>query len=323
MLMLGFSAVDWSIVIVYMIIATAPGFLCRKYIKGQDDFLVAGRTLSVYLATATLTATETGLITIMYMAQFGYTNGFSAMAVGVIALCCTLFLGLTGFMVSGLRQSGATTIADYYQKRYARGVRILGGFVIATAGILNYGVFLRVESDFIRFITGIPDLHIQTASGPVDISSIKLVMTVMVLLVLTYTLLGGMVSVVVTDYIQFIVMTAGIFGTTYWLLNRPEVGGFEGMRQAVETYRPSYGFNPFASKWDPATHAYIGVGVHKDLDVKHPAQLGVGEDQYPFDKDDRSRFDPAGHGRAIVLRKVIDGRLDGIAGAELSEVLDK
>ena len=34
--------------------------------------------------------------------------------------------------------------------------------------------------------------------------------SVMVLLVLTYTLLGGMVSVVVTDYIQFIVMTAGI-----------------------------------------------------------------------------------------------------------------
>ena len=87
-----------------------------------------------------------GLITVMYWAEFGYTNGFSAMTIGVIAFVTTLFVGLTGFMVSGLRASGATTVAEYYEIRYGRGVRILGGIIIAVAGILNYGVFLQVEA---------------------------------------------------------------------------------------------------------------------------------------------------------------------------------
>src|SRR5687768_6880780 len=142
--MIGFAAIDWSIVGVYMLIATIPGFFCRKYVQGQDDFLLAGRTLSVWLATATLTATEMGLITVMYMAEMGYINGFSAMVLGVIGLVTTMFVGLTGFMVSGLRASGVTTVAEYYQQRYSRGVRILGGFIIAGAGILNYGVFLKI-----------------------------------------------------------------------------------------------------------------------------------------------------------------------------------
>ncbi|MEP0841258.1 MAG: sodium:solute symporter family protein [Phycisphaerae bacterium] len=284
---LAFSNIDWWIVGVYLLIATVPGFFCRKYIKGQEDFLIAGRSLSIWLATATLTATEMGLVTVMYMAQMGFENGLSAMVLGVIAFCATLFVGLTGFMVSGLRRSGATTVAEYYQQRYSPGVRVLGGLIIATAGILNYGVFLKVEANFIRIITEVPDLNVtiddsgggwkltlakaaagpaatasdptSTAPGPLPpsppsaaggarsyhLSSIKLVMSILVVIVLLYTLLGGMVSVVLTDYIQFIVLTLGIGLTTWWILARePAVGGMEGVVEAVRVHRPYYGLDP-------------------------------------------------------------------------------
>ena len=132
--MIGFGTIDWWIVGFYVLLAAVPGFLCRKYILRQADFLIAGRTLSIFLATATLTATEMGLITVMYMAEFSYRHGFSGMVVGLLAGSATLFVGLTGFMVKGLRASGATTVADYYERRYTRGVRILGGFIIAAAG---------------------------------------------------------------------------------------------------------------------------------------------------------------------------------------------
>ena len=52
MVIAAFDTVDWWIVGFYVLLATLPGFLCRKYIHGQADFLVAGRTLSVFLATA-------------------------------------------------------------------------------------------------------------------------------------------------------------------------------------------------------------------------------------------------------------------------------
>lgn len=304
---IGFAAVDWGIVGIYVLFAAVPGFLCRKYIRGQADFLIAGRTLSIFLATATLTATELGLITVMYWAEFGYVNGFSAMVMGVIAFVATLFVGLTGFMVKGLRASGATTVASYYEIRYSRGVRILGGLIVAAAGVLNYGVFLRIEAEFVRIITGIPDLEIHAvyadtprgpsadlfsapdtapalaaadaapvsstalamseasspasaSKPPLTIPSVNLVMSVLLIVVLSYTLLGGMVSVVLTDYIQFIVLTAGLAATTWWVMVHPDVGGFAGMVQAVVQHRPGYGFNPFLTGTNVAGAA-VGLGA--------------------------------------------------------------
>ncbi len=259
---LAFSTVDWWIVGVYMLIATIPGFLCRKYIKGQDDFLIAGRSLNIWLATATLTASEMGLITVMYMAEMGFANGFSAMVLGVIAGGTTLFVGITGFMVAGLRRSGVTTVAEYYEKRYSRGVRVLGGFIIAAAGILNYGVFLKVEANFIKIITGIPDLYISfgdAGAAAHHIPGINLVMSILVMIVLLYVLLGGMVSVVLTDYIQFIVLTLGIGATTWWVMTLPEVGGMQGMIEAVGKQRPGYGLDPTKTGLS-ASGAIIGMG---------------------------------------------------------------
>jgi len=257
----AFTPWDWAIVVVYLFVGTLPGFLLRKYIRGQAEFLVAGRSLSVFLATATLTATELGLITVMYFAQAGFLHGFSAFGIGLIALGCTLFVGLTGFMVAGFRASGVTTFAEYYEKRYSRRVRLLGGLILATAGILNYGVFLRVEAEFVRIVTNIPDMVLSspTHGWSLSIPSVEFVMTALVVLVLGYTLLGGMVSVVVTDYIQFIVLTLGMGITTWLVLADPQTGGVGGIAQAVHDYRGPFGVNPLTKgNWRDMV---IGLGA--------------------------------------------------------------
>jgi hypothetical protein len=53
------------------------GLMVRKYVSKVDHFLVAGREMNVYLGIASLAATEFGIITCMYTAQAGYTNGFA------------------------------------------------------------------------------------------------------------------------------------------------------------------------------------------------------------------------------------------------------
>ena len=211
----AFATVDYWIVAVYVLVATLPGLLCRKYVRGQDDFLIAGRSLSVYLATATLTATEMGLVTVVYMAQIGFVNGLSGMVLGLIAAGATVAVGLTGFMVSGLRASGATTVAEYYQKRYSTGVRLLGGLIIATAGIMNYGMFLRPEAEFVRTITGMHDLEIAAVgvpgAVPLFISSIKLTMVVMIGLGAALHDAGAAWwSVTLTNYVRFVLLSIGM-----------------------------------------------------------------------------------------------------------------
>lgn len=263
-MLLAFATIDWCILLSCVLATTLPGFFCRKYIRGQNDFLIAGRTLSVYLATAALATTELGLISVVFAAEMGFATGLSGLMLGVIAGATALGVGLTGFMVRGFRESGATTVADYYQRRYSPGVRLLGGFIIATAGILNYGMFLRPEADFVRIVMRIPDVTIPVTgvggAGSMVLSSTALVMVALVVLVLLYTVVGGMVSVALTNYLRSIVLAASMGAVTWWVWKHPDVGGFRGILTAVEVHRPGYGLNPFTTR-DLVGGGFLGLGL--------------------------------------------------------------
>ena len=190
MLETNFSNIDWFIVAVYLAGTVVIGLGVNRYIKGMGDFLVAGRSLRTRLGIATMIGSELGLVTAMFAAQKGFTTGFSAFHIGLMAGIATLIVGVTGFIVVPLRRMGVMTIPEFYEKRFrSRSLRIVGGFILAAAGILNMGLFLKAGAVFVSGITGIDD------------DAVKWVMTVMIVLVLFYTCLGGMVSVIITDYV--------------------------------------------------------------------------------------------------------------------------
>ncbi|NOZ23886.1 MAG: sodium:solute symporter family protein [Planctomycetes bacterium] len=205
--MSNWSPVDWVIIVIYVIFSGIIGVICRRYIHNMADFIVAGRRLKTGLAIATFSGTEMGLVTIMYMAEQGYTNGLSAFTIGVIAGTVMAIIGATGFIVYRLRQTGVMTIAELYEVRYSKNVRILGGVVIAGAGILNTGVFLRVGAQFLQIVTGMPKVAVILGH---QVPVLNIVMTVLLVVVLLYTMLGGMISVVFTDYFQFIMIVLGM-----------------------------------------------------------------------------------------------------------------
>ncbi|MDH4220767.1 MAG: hypothetical protein OEW23_18565, partial [Candidatus Aminicenantes bacterium] len=195
----NFRTVDWIIVCVYICIPVVIGIIVKKYIRQLSDFIVAGRSLKLFIAIATLTGTELGLVTVMYNAELGFKHGLSAFHVGIIETLCILAIGLTGFIVYKLRQLRIMTIPEFYEMRFGRNVRIVGGIILALGGILNMGLFLQAGARFMMGVTGY--------SNP---AGLKLFMSVMLIMVLIYTVMGGMVSVVLNDFMQFIVLSIGM-----------------------------------------------------------------------------------------------------------------
>ncbi len=227
----NFTELDWIIVIGYVSLSIFIGLFASRFIKGTSDYVVAGRNLGTALSVATMTGTEMGLITVMYSAQKGFTGGFAAFHIAVIAGVVTLFVGLTGFIVVPLRRTKVMTIPEYYEARFGRRVRILGGTLLAFGGILNMGLFLKVGSQFIIGVTGI-----DPASG-----LLTLVMISLIVLILFYTILGGMVSVVIADYVQFTVLSMGLLVVVYLSLNQL---GWTEMVEVVRQHKGEPGFNP-------------------------------------------------------------------------------
>ena len=200
----NFGMVDWAIVICYPMISVVIGLIVRKYITNMKDFVTAGQGLGTCLGIATLTGTELGLITVMYSAEKGFKYGFSSFHIALVAGVVTFFVGITGFLIYRLRTMGVLTIPGFYRRRFGRKTQILGGIMMAVAGILNMGLFLKVGAMFIVGITGMdPTGH-----------SLEMVMGFLIALVLLYTCLGGMVSVVLSDYLQFVVLSIGMVVTT-------------------------------------------------------------------------------------------------------------
>ena len=196
----NFTTLDWVIVILYPLLSVGIGLYVRRLIVSMKEFVVAGQGLGVCLGIATMTGTELGLITVMYSAQKGFVGGFAAFHIALAAGIVTFIVGVTGLFVYRLREMDVMTIPEYYERRFDRRTRVLGGVMMALGGILNMGLFLKVGAMFLVGITGL------SAEG----WALPTVMIFLISLVLIYTCLGGMVSVVIADYVQFVVLSFGL-----------------------------------------------------------------------------------------------------------------
>ncbi|MFC1585285.1 sodium:solute symporter [Fibrobacterota bacterium] len=232
----NFSTIDWIIVCGYICVPLGIGIYLRKYISGSGDFIVAGRNLRLFLAVATLTGTEMGLVTIMYSSEAGFINGFSAFHIGVIECLAVLAIGLTGFIIYKLRESRVMTIPEYYEKRYNQKVRVVGGIVLSLGGILNMGLFLQAGANFMMGITGVSDP-----------AMLKIFMSVMLTMVLVYTVAGGMVSLAINDFIQFIVLSFGMLIGSIYIIK--EIG-WSTLFTIPANAPNSFTFNPVSEKSD-------------------------------------------------------------------------
>lgn len=229
----NFSVIDWCIVAVYLLGTAVIGLCVNRFVKNVGDYIVAGRAIKPYLGIATMIGTELGLVTVMYAAQKGFTGGFSAFHIALVAAIVTLAVGLSGFIVVPLRRMDVMTIPEFYEKRFGRGVRVFGGAILVASGVLNMGLFLKAGSIFVTGITGM--------TSPL---ALKLVLSGLLGLVLIYTVLGGMISVIVTDYVQFIVLSFGLIVSCIYAVQKL---GWQTIIDTVTEQRGPAGFNPFHS----------------------------------------------------------------------------
>ncbi|MBI5095075.1 MAG: sodium:solute symporter family protein [Candidatus Hydrogenedentes bacterium] len=229
-----FSALDGSIVGLYLLFTMIAGIAVRKYVGNVETFLMAGREMKLYLGIASLAATEFGIVTCMYTAQNGYDKGFAGAMPGILFFLAYLLIGWTGFCITPMREAGVMTLPELFERRFGLRIRRLSGVVIILSGLLNMGVYLRMGGDFLVAVSGISREHY----------SLEIMMSLLLLAVCGYTILGGMLSVLVTDFLQFVVMSAGLIMVTTYIVWRT---GWSTIVQAVDQHYGAGGFNPFAN----------------------------------------------------------------------------
>ena len=267
----NFATLDWWIVAVYLLGSVVIGVVANRYIHNVAGYMVGGRGSGAALNAATYIGTGLGLVTIMYSSIDGFNKGFTYMILALIGVVMGVALGSTGFVIKRLREYKLTTLPEYFQLRYSRRVRVTAGVICAVAGILNMGLFPKMGATFITYATGLgraeqvvaapaepkaasPATTDQPAQETAPAASrgamskqaltVNLITSILIALVLLYTVLGGMVSVIVTDYIQFVILSIGLGLGLYFCLSHADIG-WSGMVGTLAEHRGAAAFNPF------------------------------------------------------------------------------
>src|SRR5918997_656105 len=193
----------------------AFGFWGKRRARTESDFLVAGRRLGPLLYAGTMSALVLGGASTIGGVGLGYEYGLSGMwlvvAIGTgVLLLSLLFAG----RVQRLR---VYTVSQMLELRYGPGSSVLSGVVM-----FGYTLMLSVTSTiaYATIFGALLDLG--------RVPSIVIGGSVVVL----YSTLGGMWSITLTDFVQFVIKTVGIF-----LVLLPvvvvEAGGFGGLADAL------------------------------------------------------------------------------------------
>ena len=199
----------WIGIAVYMGILLAIGLYSGRKVNDMKDFLVAGRRLPLWMATATLLATWFGAGSSMGVSATVFSDGLG----GVLAdpLGASLSLMLAGvFIVGLLRKKKHLTVTDIIAERFGRGAGIYASLWMLpvyigwiSAQLLGMGTILHV-------ITGI-SVFKGTMIGAI--------------VVLIYTVSGGMWAVTLTDVVQVSLLALGLIVIMPFAVN--EAGGLD------------------------------------------------------------------------------------------------
>ena len=190
----GVMKLLWVGIIFYLAAMLFIGWLSSRKVKSMSDFLVAGRRLPLWMATATLLATWFGAGSSMGVAATVYSDGIG----GVIAdpFGASISLLLAGiFIVGVLRKKGCMTVTDIIEKRFGSAAGIYASLWMIPVYVGWLAAQLLGLGTMLHLLTGI-NVSTGTIIGAV--------------VVLIYTCAGGMWAVTLTDVVQVGLIIIGL-----------------------------------------------------------------------------------------------------------------
>jgi len=181
-------------ILAYVALQLAIGLWISRRIKSEDDYLVAGRRMGPLLATGTIFATWFGAETCLGGAGAAYDGGISLASAEPFAYgLCVVFLGFA--FARKLWHLRLTTLADFFERRYSRGVAQLAACLMIPTSLLWAAAQIRAFG------------QVLASAGELEL---ELAITLATALVIVYTAAGGLLADAVTDLVQSACLLLGL-----------------------------------------------------------------------------------------------------------------
>ena len=215
---MAIDIIDGLVILVYLVGIVGVGYYASTRVNSSADYAVAGRSMKFPVLCGTLIGTTIGAAATMGKAGKAYEAGF---AVLYASLAYMLGYFIMAFFASRLRRANIDSMPDILQRRYGPKMRIVGGVILLLAGIPVLGIQLTACGLIVTQF--LPELGIGFPAA----------VLIAAVVIVVYTLLGGLLAVAFTDLLQVGIMFLGI-GILLPLLLITEFGSAQALQEALQ-----------------------------------------------------------------------------------------
>jgi len=231
------APIDWLIIVLYFAAIIAIGLYLRRFTRTGNDFFLAGRKNSSWVAGLAFLSANLGALEIL-----GWTGGtmkygmFVSHFYWIGAVPAMIFLGL--YMMPFYYSSKIHSVPGYLLLRFDERVRLLNAISFAVMTLLMSGINLYLMALVFKVLLGW-DWHVSMWISAAAIGC--------------YITLGGLLSAIFTEIVQFFLIWFGLFLVS--IMGIMELGGV----RAVLSGLPQSMGRLWATTGDPSMNA---MGVH-------------------------------------------------------------
>ncbi len=244
-------APDIAIIAVYFAMVLGIGFYLRRFTKSGEDFFLAGREMTSWVAALSFVSANLGALELMGWAAASYQYGIlAAHWYWIGAIPAMLFLGIV--MMPFYYISKTHSVPGYLRLRYGESTRGLAAVMFSVMTILMSGINMYAMALVMKVVLGW-NIHFS-----IWVSSLT---------VAVYVALGGLYSAIFNEVLQFFLIWLGALLIP--ILGMVESGGWSGLVARIHRNFPqgdythlwrtmgSFADNPMGIHW---TGIVFGLG---------------------------------------------------------------
>jgi SSS family solute:Na+ symporter len=234
--LINLSAVDLIVIALYFVMVLGIGFYLKKYANTGEEFFLAGRDMTAWVAGLSFVAANLGSLELMGWAASAYQYGILATHwYWIGAIPAMLFLGVV--MMPFYYISKTHSVPGYLKLRFGESSRALAAISFGVMTVLMSGINMYSMALVMKVILGW-DIHFS-----IWVSSLT---------VAAYVFLGGLLSAIFNEVLQFFLIWLGAILIS--VIGLIETGGWSGMVHRIHANFPGQEF----------THLWSTLGSFRD-----------------------------------------------------------
>ena len=253
--MYEFGLLNWIILSSYAVGSIILGFYLNRRVQTAEHYYLGDRSTPWWAIGLSVMATYTSAFTFLGAPAWAYTEGFSVIFIH-INYPIAVFIVISVF-IPFFYNSGVASIFEYLERRFGRSSRLVMSSIFLLGNIIYSGIILYTTALVIEFITG---------------TDVVTAITVVSVIAMTYTLLGGISAVIWTDVAQTIILLSGAAIVLFLLIIDLPLP----LSETLLSLKSDGRLNPFEFSLSPDKVATVWTGVIA-MSIYHVVVYGVNQ----------------------------------------------